>query len=218
MSAVRPCMKLKLTKNKPDIFSSKIGGLGYLPHDMDIPVNKNGNQLRLLAQINCSDVKLENFPKTGLLQFWILNDTFLGLDFEDGTNQDGFRVIYHPYIDTTVSELEVSFKVFKSPFDDDDNFPIRGEYAVSMVACEENSDDSDEDHEAMQGHKIGGFPYFIQSDPRKTGEVYDFLLFQIDSDYATEKDESGRLVYVEKIRVLLLFMHHKINVYDANSG
>lgn len=32
-----PCVKLELTGNKPSIFESKVGGIGYVPHDGTIP-------------------------------------------------------------------------------------------------------------------------------------------------------------------------------------
>jgi putative N6-adenine-specific DNA methylase len=93
-------------------------------------VNKQGNQLRLLAQIDCSEIVLDGFPRQGLLQFWILNDSLSGLSFDDPTFQDGFRVLYHPFIDETVSEMELTFKVFGNPFDDEDAFPVKG-YSLS---------------------------------------------------------------------------------------
>ena len=64
-----PCVRLTLTKTKPTVFESKVGGLGYIPHDGNFPADSKGNQLRLLAQLDCSQVKLEEFPKRGLLQF-----------------------------------------------------------------------------------------------------------------------------------------------------
>ena len=96
MSNTKPCVKITLTDTKPSIFESKIGGLGYIPHDKDFPTDSNGNQLRLLAQIECDKIQLDGFMKTGLLQFWILNDDVAGIDVWGTTNQDGFRVIYYP--------------------------------------------------------------------------------------------------------------------------
>lgn len=72
------CARLELTETKPAIFESKAGGAGYVPHEGDIPQDKNGRQLRLLAQIDCSQVKLKDLPESGLLQFWILNDDLWG--------------------------------------------------------------------------------------------------------------------------------------------
>ena len=199
MSETKPCMKIKLIDRKPSIFGSKIGGVGYLPHEMDVPTNKQGNQLRLLAQINCSDVELDNFPKQGLLQFWILNDSLSGLDFDDNTNQDGFRIVYHPFIDETVTEMELTFKVFGNPFDDEDAFPIKGEYAAEMIITEESSDGYSDEDSPLSGHKIGGFPLKTQYDPRTANDYHDFLLLQLDSDYSSCTDENGNFFFKEKI-------------------
>lgn len=199
MSETRPCMKLRLTDEKPSIFGSKVGGLGYLPHEMDVPTNRQGNQLRLLAQINCGEVLLDNFPKQGLLQFWILNDSMAGLGFEDATLQEGFRIVYHPFIDETVTELELTFKVYGNPFDDETVFPVKGEYAVEMTLSEESSDDYTDEDSPLSGHKIGGFPLFTKYDPRGKNDYHDFLLLQLDSDFFSDIDENGRYEFREKI-------------------
>lgn len=127
-----PCAKLKLTDEKPDIFQSKVGGLGYIPHDGDFPTDSEGRQLRLLAQINCSEVSLEQFPKQGLLQFWILNDDVFGMNFDDSTKQDTFRIIYHKDIDMSVTEDEVKSKFKENEFDNDNMMPNNGEYKIKF--------------------------------------------------------------------------------------
>ncbi|MBR1822888.1 MAG: DUF1963 domain-containing protein [Ruminococcus sp.] len=199
MSETKQCMKLKLTNRKPSIFGSKIGGLGYLPHEMDVPTNKQGNQLRLLAQINCAEVDMDNFPKQGLLQFWILNDSLSGLDFDDNTNQNGFRIVYHPFIDETVTELELTFKVFGNPFDDESVFPVKGEFAVEMVKSEESADGYNDEDSPLSGHKIGGFPLLTKYDPRGKSDYHDFLLLQLDSDFESCFGEDGKYQFRENI-------------------
>ncbi len=129
-----PMCSFKLKDEKADIFSSKVGGLAYAPHDIDFPKDKKGRGLSLLAQIKCSDVDLEDFPKSGILQLWILNDDLSGVDFEDQTNQDGFRVIYYKDIDMTITESEVKAKY--KPYEDDYS-PVNGEYSL---AFEKSSD------------------------------------------------------------------------------
>ena len=121
-----PCVKLELAGNKPSIFESKVGGIGYVPHDGTIPEDKKGRQLRLLAQIDCSQVVgIEDFPKSGLLQFWILNDDVYGMSFDDITCQDTFRIVYHKDIDNTVTEEEVKAKFKENGLD--------GEYSLSLI-------------------------------------------------------------------------------------
>ena len=122
----KPCMRLKLTDAKPTIFESKVGGIGYIPHDGSFPTDKDGNQLRLLAQIECEKVQLDKFPKTGLLQFWILNDEVYGIDWDNQTNQNGFKVIYYPEVDKSVTFDEVMSKFVKNQYDDKNIFPVYG--------------------------------------------------------------------------------------------
>lgn len=91
----------------PSIFESKFGGTGYVPHDGAIPVNAKNQQLRLLAQIACDGLTLQNFPSKGLLQFWIYDDDLCGADFDNPTVQNGFRILYYENVDRTVTEAEV---------------------------------------------------------------------------------------------------------------
>ena len=89
------------------ITDSKIEGIPYIPKGRKIPTNSKGQQFMFLAQINCEDLKgLEDFPQEGILQFWILGEDLLGLDFDDYTNRDGFDVIYYEKIEDYCSEDE----------------------------------------------------------------------------------------------------------------
>ena len=213
MSNTKPCMKITLTDTKPSIFESKIGGMGYIPHDKDFPTDSNGNQLRLLAQIECDKIQIDGFMKTGLLQFWALNDNVVGLDWVNPTNQDCFRVIYYPEIDKTVTKEEMEEKFIKNKYDDSEynNFPVLRECGMSFEKSEnryidyDEIEDDDEESWAEEnwdegsGHKVGGYPYFMQSDPRvqfpqcdlrdeKMLEYYDFLLFQLDTERIGKED------------------------------
>lgn len=195
MNNTKPCVKITLTDTKPSVFESKIGGLGYIPHDKDFPTDSKGNQLRLLAQIECDKIQLDGFMKTGLLQFWVLNDDVSGMEWDDQTKQDGFRVIYYPEIDKTVTKEEIESKFVKNEFDDDDMLPVFRECGMSFEKFENRFIDysqelPEEFYDENIGHKVGGYPYFTQSDPRdeKMLEYYDFLLFQLDTDYIGEED------------------------------
>ena len=97
------------------ITDSKIEGIPYIPIGRKIPTNSKGQQFMFLAQINCEDLKgLEDFPQEGILQFWILGEDLLGLDFDDYTNRDGFDVIYYEKIEDYYSEDE--FKEMYNPY------------------------------------------------------------------------------------------------------
>lgn len=144
MSNTKTCVKITLTDIKPSIFESKIGGLRYIPHDKNFPTDSNGNQLRLLAQIECDKIQLDGFMKTVFLQFWILNDYHYGMKWDNKTNQNGFRVIYYPEIDKSVTQEEIENKFIKNPYDDDIYFPVYRECGMSFEKSENRYIDYDE--------------------------------------------------------------------------
>lgn len=121
----------------PSIFESKFGGTGYVPHDGAIPVNAKNQQLRLLAQIACDGLTLQNFPSKGLLQFWVYDDDLSGADFYHPTVQNGFRILYHESVDPTVTEAEVLEKTLPFP-EDESFFPVEKEVALKPVKAAES--------------------------------------------------------------------------------
>lgn len=135
----KTCIRIELTDNKPTIFESKAGGVGYIPHEDGFPTDSKGNQLRLLAQIDCSKINLDEFPKQGLLQFWIMNDDLCGADFDNNTKQDTFRIVYHESVDTTVTEDEIKSKIVPNEYEQDgeeDFMPVNGEYGLTFAPSE----------------------------------------------------------------------------------
>lgn len=208
------------------LFDSKLRGIPYLPNGAEIPTDSEGHQLTLLAQINCNDIKeMNDFPHEGILQFFVLNDDVSGVDFDDQTNQDTFRVVYYDSIDTSVTEESVKEKYNPHIEDDEDYFPVEQELALSFVISQEGISaedyrikkpfldiynklspsenisrlwDLDEDvyntifdSEEKVHHKLGGYPYFTQQDPRSEDNQYasyDTLLLQIDSEWQNNQD------------------------------
>ena len=111
------------------ITDSKIEGIPYIPKGSKIPTNSEGKQFMFLAQINCADLKgLEDFPKEGILQFWVLGDDLMGLDFDNSTNRNGFDVIYYEKIEDYYSEDE--FKEMYNPY----KFDLK--YMETLIASE----------------------------------------------------------------------------------
>lgn len=106
-----PVIRFTLEPGEPGLTESKAGGTPYLPRDLAWPLGPDGLPMTLLAQVDCRALAgLPDFPQRGLLQFFIaLNDVF-GLDFDDMTNQDGFRVLYHETADPSVTAEEVLAK------------------------------------------------------------------------------------------------------------
>lgn len=166
-------IELTLTDAKPSIFESKIGGLGYIPHDGNFPTDSKGNQLRLLAQLDCEKIAHPDYPKNGLLQFWILNDDLYGADFNNMTVQDGFRIIYHAEVDRSITEEEVEAKIVRNEFEAEESYlPVDGEYALEFSECNTFMTECDYHFESIFAQK------YNELNPEK----------QINSIYDTEHD------------------------------
>ncbi len=99
LSTEKPVVRIKLSpadKSSLRRWDSKVGGAPYLSLGAEYPHTANGDPLTLLAQINFAQTPpLENFPRQGLLQFFIHSDDLYGCDLDNLLNNDGFRVIYH---------------------------------------------------------------------------------------------------------------------------
>lgn len=223
---MEPALRFILERRQPEaLWESKIGGLPYLPPHQMPPQDSKGRQLRLLAQICCRDLEdLPEFPHEGLLQFFILDDDMLGLEDEDFTRQNTFRIIYYPEFDESITEDDVAARV--TPYVEEEGaFPSAGCYKLQFREAPEGLsaedyrfgplfvekfhkifantgvhtlDDLDDRltdyiYEASKGtgHKVGGYPFFTQEDPREDDRSLrdlDTLLLQIDSDYDEDED------------------------------
>ena len=99
-----------ITAKKTGLFDCKIGGVPYFPKDMEYPSARSeankGKPMRLLVQLNFEKIPhIEDFPDKGILQIFIAPDDLYGMNFDDYTKQDDFRVIYHENIITDESAL-----------------------------------------------------------------------------------------------------------------
>ncbi len=129
-------IRLKPVREHTSVFDSKLGGIPYLPKGYDYPVVNTGEHfgkpLRFLAQLNFAKLPhIEGFPQSGILQFYAGcdGDDLIGMDFENGFNQNGFRVIYHGEIIEDERQL-YSAKDMPSFDMDDCAFPFRGEFRL----------------------------------------------------------------------------------------
>lgn len=216
------------------VFDSKLGGVPYLPKDMEYPRALQGvfagKPLKLLAQINFEKLPhLEGFPHKGILQFFAGcdGDDVYGVDFEDGLQQNGFRILYHENIISDISKLTAKEDMPKF-YGDECDYPFTGEFLLEPGECgfkpitpeDYRFDDAaaqcynelfdgdvvgmwkkdgkegirqvnEELYDAIYavratlGSGLGGYPFFMQEDPRPYSEAYatcDTLLFQLDSE------------------------------------
>lgn len=192
----------------PHVWQSKIGGKPYWPKNLAYPKNSKGEFLFFLAQLNFAEMPpLEGFPTQGILQFFIANDGMFGLDLDQPRTQDGFRVHYHAEPSQDVNDLKSTF-TFLPSFEEDTPFPAQTSFALDFSIEEEYlgppdyrfdqafpedflAQFGDDQEEIMDffyelgskasGHKLGGYAFFTQYDPREPAENLQ-LLFQLDSD------------------------------------
>lgn len=190
---------------------SKFGHYPCMPIEFDYPKDSEGRFMYPLAQINCKDIpSLEGYPETGYLQFYIPGfDDVYGLDFDNQQNQKNFRVLY--FTEKEVEHFKVDFS-FLDEIMQSDMLPVHNPHGLEITKgieyvglqdvhydkvstnlhniafpypeLEDNLMDMAYDAFSNNGHKLGGYAYFTQEDPRKyKDEFKDFiLLFQLDSD------------------------------------
>lgn len=152
-----------------------------------------------------------NLPKEGMLQFWIESNDLYGLDFDGDTSGYCVRYIKEidtTIKPDKVQQRYLSDQFLKEfPFEGEfgitftsekQKFPLYLEgteydivekwnerYPESIInGVDELGDIYDDALDASMGtgHKISGYPFFTQYDPRNTEDNYDVLLLQIDSD------------------------------------
>lgn len=137
---------------KVGVFESKLGGTPYLPKNYPYPLGTGGQHegkpLRLLAQLNFEKLPhIKDFPEKGILQIYCSDfgdDLVYGIDFDDLTVQNGFRVIYHENIlaDESLLISETDLPEFS---DDYCAFPFEGSF---LLEAEEPSECAATIHDA----------------------------------------------------------------------
>ncbi len=135
----KPIIRLIPKPEKTGITDSKFGGVPYLPKDFPYPMRKGRNEdipLKLLVQLNFGELPhIEGFPEKGILQIFCAadDDYCIGMNFDNSTVQNGFRVLYHENFDPhsfvpPVDMPEIDF--------DEGMFPFKGEYSLKAEIAE----------------------------------------------------------------------------------
>lgn len=209
-ATIKPYIKITAKpENDLSLWQSKFRGLPYLPKTVPYPKGAAGQALCLLAQLNFEEVPgLEPFPEKGILQFYIDgNGDLYGMDLEAITKQANFKILYFPEVIKDESQLVTNFDFLPEfefmPTDEPCSLtfepgyePISvGDYRFeAKILGEKNAKAEDKAyvlrdqyHALFQsaGHKLGGYPYFTQTDPRDQKQYRnagDVLLLQIDTD------------------------------------
>ncbi|QWH17862.1 DUF1963 domain-containing protein [Bacillus mycoides] len=212
--SVKPYIKVSGTQAETTLFESKFGGYPYVPINQEHPKDSNGQPMMLLAQLNFEEMPhIEPMPQKGLLQFFVsAEDELFGIDFDHPTSQKDFRIIYHSTITEDLTKVITDFSYLntldlehfiipeaaKLKFELDYQPVTSRDYRFEEIfkenidweeiVDEENKTKLGELYDDLYGdqeHKIGGYPFFTQTDPREWEEKYqqyDILLLQIDTD------------------------------------
>ncbi len=190
-----------------DVKQSSFGGHPCLPKGYAYPTDKDGKLMFPLAQINFAELPvLPGLPQFGYLQFYISNNDLYGLDFSNQQLQAGFRVLYFEEeevrdCETDFSFLNDAFKEGYLPFEKPHQlgFTLKEEYlgyqdirsktlfdlhkvTTQYPSISNELQDYVWDHFQSNGHKMGGYAFFTQDDPRSEEQRDYLLLLQIDSD------------------------------------
>ncbi|RHW38899.1 DUF1963 domain-containing protein [Neobacillus notoginsengisoli] len=204
---VKPCVRITTEKGETSLTQSKFGGQPYMPKECTHPKDEHNHYMALFAQINFSEVPhIEAMPKTGILQFYLSPvDDMYGLDFDDPYSQKNFRIVFHEKV-VEESELITDFSYIPDLGDDYESIVEEGRMKFELIASPVSNGDfrfeelldadlskpiNHKKYEdllelyteelAAEGHRIGGYPYFTQMDPREKGDP-EILLFQADTD------------------------------------
>ncbi len=190
-STIKTINKISFRRQQTLPWESKCGGCPYLETMDDYPVGENGKPMMFLAQINLDEMPaLEEFPTTGILQFYIMDDDYYGYDGK-------CKVIYIP-------EYKKDVQINKNPYEDKYIGYKPFEYEGKMIftyekmfigtECGEFQDRfrhkvTDDEWNALydicspSGCHIGGYPLFVQETPEYYDDgSSDILLLQLDID------------------------------------
>lgn len=187
---------------------SKFLGLPFLPLEMEYPEDLNGEPMIMLAQINFSEAPpIAGYPTSGILQWYVSGTDWF--DMED------YRILFHKNTDvdhhtdfhfltgnlyrsspiTREHKLTFSKKTEYGGTTDcrfNLNFDGKDYYDYQKTLTEPQQKELDDLFYNM-GHKIGGYAYFTQEDPRgdEPGKENDLLVLQIDSGDRIMFGDSG---------------------------
>lgn len=187
---------------------SKFLGTPFLPLGTPYPQDAKGQPMILLAQLNFSEAPaLASYPEVGILQLFVSPTEWF--------NMEDYRILYHPDL-TAESQQDFSFLTADLYRDSpilvehslqfsketeyggtedcrfDMEFGGKSYYEYQETLPKEQQDQLDT-YCYNVGHKIGGYAYFTQADPRgcSIGSFDDVLLLQIDTDKQIAWGDSG---------------------------
>ena len=209
------CCVVEVTEEIPDILDNKIGGVPYLPVGEKYPVDKNGEPMALLLQINCKDISVQDFPQTGILEifapatltwpwtciirYYHENQKYQTdlpyINFKDFVCLRGYKIntkqgtAYMPTSDYRCDSLveEITKQVTGKD--------IKGYFGLNDIFPQDDGKSASElfyDNVAGDYVTIGGYADFTQEDIRpREADGMDVCLFKLDSCVDMKKFDIG---------------------------
>lgn len=197
----KECYKINLLNEETTILDNKIGGMPYLPVGEEYPKDSDGNYLRLLLQINLKEVKLTDFPSSGILEIFTSSINTEDIKYFVKCYKEGLKyqtelpdIDLNDFIVTRSYKIDVSKTTVYMPpsdfrFDDIIKKLVKDIYKVDIANYSEynevfnNVNWCDAFYDFSKPFiTIGGYGDFTQEDPR----IFDNkdkteCLFKIDS-------------------------------------
>ncbi|MDE7478696.1 MAG: DUF1963 domain-containing protein [Lachnospiraceae bacterium] len=181
-------------KRKPDtvipsLTDSKFGGVPYWDMQKEYPTDSEGKRMMMLAQINFSQLQEvdTDLPNQGMLQVFITTeDDAFGIDFDNPTSQENFRMVYHDEINPNITQEQVrALGIITAEECEDYDTPI---FKQAALAFETGTDYMSSD--------VADFPsVFAQAVKAVTGEDIDpdiwYQYFEGDDDDYLEDELQG---------------------------
>jgi uncharacterized protein YwqG len=186
---------------------SSFGSIPLLPKGYAYPKDSKGDPMFPLAQINLAEMPpLEGYPQKGLLQFYIADNDVYGLAFGEPHQGPGFTVFYFEEWDADNAQTDLPFPADKQwegapvfrpmgltfsketgyvsasdvRFEDLVGHDVYG-FLKQFGEAEEEAEEALYNTFETIGHRMGGYIYTTQEDPRQEGHEDWLLLLQIDS-------------------------------------
>ena len=199
----KDCFNMIPVDEEPDLMDNKIGGIPYFPENEIYPMDKSGNPMFFLFQVNLDEIDLKGFPKEGILEVFVGEDCCEEYDnyqikiFDKGLQQK--ENLPNAKIEVINIEKPIKIKLEKNK-----SYMSMEEYRCQDIveeimqkqkvqAEDEKMKDiiidkimcyiSEKNNEYFYKSTIGGYAEFIQGDPRDADldEKYNECLFKINS-------------------------------------
>ena len=188
-STYRPANEISFSLEETKPWESKLGGCPYLEDLAAYPKDTEGEPMMFLAQLNFDEMPpLPDFPKTGILQFFVEDNGAYGLEspflvkYIAEYKKDEMQLVQqNPY---NLNEAQ------DEPFDKNGKIsfvntmrPICPDHPKYEAKFSDDEQDSLFDFCYARGSRIGGYPIFVQNPPDYyADESIDVLLLQLDID------------------------------------